>query len=221
MGTSTIRKQQIEQRSQQILQAALSLFCEKGIEETSIEEVAKTAGVGPATIYRYFETKAELAIAAGCAYWRKIAEAYLGELSGEEYQLMSGERQMHRIFHIFQMIFEKEYLFLKFLQEFDIFVRKYHIPKEKLAAYEDYILNLKPFVTDALEKGLQDRSIAFSYTVDEMYFSVTHTMLSLMQKLAYNGSLLSSDERIALSLQVRIAGELLLKGLGSEPQSPS
>lgn len=213
MGESEIRKQQMEQRTQQILHAALELFCEKGIGDTSVEEIAKAADVGPATIYRYFETKAELAISAGIAYWRRMAGKYTGVLAREEYEEMSGSRQMQCIFQIFERIFEEEFLFLKFLQEFDIFVRRYHISKERLAEYEECILNLKPYVTDALEKGLQDGSLDFPYTVDEVYFSVTHTLLSLMQKLSYNGSILSSDERVGLALQVRIAGELLMKGL--------
>ena len=60
MGESWIRRRQMEQRTQQILHSALELFYEKGIDDTSIEEVAKAANVGTATIYRYFETKAEL-----------------------------------------------------------------------------------------------------------------------------------------------------------------
>jgi hypothetical protein len=41
-------------------------------------------------------------------------------------------------------------------------------------------------------------------------------MLSLMQKLSYNGSMLLSDEIVKPALQLRIAGGLLLKGLGAE-----
>lgn len=216
MGESVIRKQQMEQRTRQILNATLELFCEKGIEDTSVEEAAKAAGVGPATIYRYFETKAELAISAGIAYWQKIAEKYVGALSEKKYMEMNGYCQMHRIFQIFIRIFEEEFMFLKFLQEFDIFVRRYNIPKERLTEYEECILNLKPYVTDALEKGLKDGSLDFPYTVEEVYFSIMHTLLSLMQKLSYNGYILSSDERIELVLQVRITGNLLLKGLAGK-----
>ncbi|MDE6662909.1 MAG: TetR/AcrR family transcriptional regulator [Lachnospiraceae bacterium] len=216
MGESVIRKQQMEQRTRQILNAALELFCEKGIEDTSVEEAAKAAGVGPATIYRYFETKAELAISAGIAYWQKIAEKYVCTLSEEKYIEKNGYCQMHCIFQIFIRIFEEEFKFLKFLQEFDIFVRRYNIPKERLTEYEECILNLKPYVTDALEKGLKDGSLDFPYTVEEVYFSIMHTLLSLMQKLSYNGYILSSDERIELVLQVRITGNLLLKGLAGK-----
>lgn len=214
MGESRIRKQQMEQRAQQILQAALELFCRKGIEDTSVEEVAKAAGVGPATIYRYYETKAELAISAGIAYWQKVADKYVEALSGEKYGEMSGSGQLQCIIQIFGEIFEKEQLFLKFLQEFDIFVRRYQIAKERLAEYEEGILNLKSYVTDALEKGLSDKSLDFPNTVDDVYFSMMHMLLSLMQKLSYNGSILLSDEQIDPALQVSIAGNLILRGLG-------
>lgn len=188
----------------------------QGIEDTSVEEIAKAAGVGPATIYRYFETKAQLAISAGIAYWQKVAGKYLDSLSQIAYQKLSGLQQMEYIFHIFSEIFQEELLFLKFLQEFDIFVQRYHISKERLGEYEEYILNLKPYMTNALEKGLRDGSLAFSYTADEIYFSVTHTLISLMQKLSLNGHILSSDERVGLALQVEIAGNLLLKGLAAK-----
>ncbi len=216
MGESMIRKQQMEQRTQQILHTALNLFCEKGIEDTSVDEIAKAAGVGPATIYRYFETKAELAVSAGTVYWQMVAGKYTDVLSQKDYQEQSGLRQMEWIFHIYSEFFEKEFLFLKFIQEFDIFIQRYHISKEHLENYEEQILNLRPYMTNALEKGLRDGSLIFSYTVDEIYFSITHTLLSLMQKLACSGHILSSDERVGLALQVEITGGLLLKGLSSE-----
>ena len=216
MGESWSRRRQMEQRTQQILHSALELFYEKGIDDTSIEEVAKAANVGTATIYRYFETKAELAISVGIVYWQEIADKYIGMMLQEEYRGLCGSRQLQQIFIILEKVLEEESLFLRFLQEFDIFVRKYKISKERLNDYEEKILNLKPYMTNALEKGLRDGSLAFSYTTDEIYFSVTHTLISLMQKLSLNGHILSSDERVGLALQVEIAGNLLLKGLAAK-----
>lgn len=213
MQESDTRKRQALCRSERILNAALEIFCEKGLEETSIEDIAARAKVGPATIYRYFNNKAELAVQSGIAYWKKVSEKYIFILETEDFQNHSGYEQMARIFDIFVRIFDEEYLFLKFLLEFDIFVQKYHISTEKLAEYENYILNLKPYVTNALEQGLKDHSLYFQWSVDEVYFSITHAMLSMMQKLSAHGHLLCSDERVNLILQVRIVKELFLKGL--------
>ncbi|MGW4958253.1 TetR/AcrR family transcriptional regulator [Nonomuraea sp. NPDC004186] len=43
-----------------ILNAALELFVERGVEGTSIEQIAKRAGVGKLTVYRRWSTKEDL-----------------------------------------------------------------------------------------------------------------------------------------------------------------
>lgn len=215
MIESVTRKRQSIRRSRKILEAALELFCERGIEETSIEEVAGCAGVGTATVYRYFTTKAELAVSSAIFYWEKISEKYVGRMETSAYLALSGKEQMEQILELFAELFEKEFSFWKFLYEFDAFVMKHQITWERLAEYEACILNLKQYVTSALEKGLEDGSLYFTHPVDEIYFTLTHLMLSLMQKLAAGGRLLSSDERVALSLQIKIAGEVLVRGLAA------
>ncbi|WNG83065.1 TetR/AcrR family transcriptional regulator [Mycobacterium sp. ITM-2016-00316] len=47
-----------------ILRAALALFIEKGVEGTSMEQIAKRAGVGKPTIYRRWSSKEEVIAAA-------------------------------------------------------------------------------------------------------------------------------------------------------------
>ncbi len=126
------------------------------------------------------------------------------------------EQRTQQILHSALELFYEKGIDDTSIEEFDIFVRKYKISKERLNDYEEKILNLKPYMTDALKKGLNDGSLYFSYNIDEVYFSVMHTMLSLMQKLSYNGSMLLSDEIVKPALQLRIAGGLLLKGLGAE-----
>jgi AcrR family transcriptional regulator len=49
-----------EERPQQILDAALSVFAEHGIDAAKLEEIAARAGVSKGTIYLYFPSKEEL-----------------------------------------------------------------------------------------------------------------------------------------------------------------
>lgn len=46
-----------------ILDAALHLFTRQGYENTSINQLAKAAGIGKGTIYGYFQTKSEIFLA--------------------------------------------------------------------------------------------------------------------------------------------------------------
>ena len=208
MRESAARMRRIQYRAQKILEAAMELFCEKGIEETSIDEIAERAGVGSATIYRYYETKAQLAIQSGVAYWRKIAGQYLNITDIEGYSDMTGREQLECIMDALIAIFERERGFLKYLQEFEVFVRRYAINMERLAEYEDSIMSLKPRVTDALEKGRQDGTLFFEWSA--------HTAFGVMKRFAWNGSMLELDSQVELILQVKIAVKLLIRGLAGE-----
>ena len=46
-----------------ILDAAFELFCEKGYDATSTDEIAQTAGVSKATVYAHFKSKEKLLLA--------------------------------------------------------------------------------------------------------------------------------------------------------------
>jgi AcrR family transcriptional regulator len=49
-----------ENRRKELIQVALRLFAERGIDGTAIPELAAAAGVGVGTIYRQFEDKGAL-----------------------------------------------------------------------------------------------------------------------------------------------------------------
>ena len=58
-----IREQKKTETRKAILDAAVRLFAEKGFAQTSMEALAREAGIGKATIYGYFSTKNEIFLA--------------------------------------------------------------------------------------------------------------------------------------------------------------
>jgi AcrR family transcriptional regulator len=58
-----IREQKKQQTHKAIIDAAIKLFTEKGFEATSMEELARAAGVGKSTIYGYFKAKNDIFLA--------------------------------------------------------------------------------------------------------------------------------------------------------------
>ena len=52
---------EFEKKRQQIMEAALIVFAEKGYEKATNKDIAEAAGVGsPGLIYHYFEDKGDL-----------------------------------------------------------------------------------------------------------------------------------------------------------------
>jgi AcrR family transcriptional regulator len=60
MGTAERRKREKEARVALITKSAAALFRKKGLENTSIEDVARAAELAKGTIYLYFNSKEEL-----------------------------------------------------------------------------------------------------------------------------------------------------------------
>src|SRR3954469_9287303 len=56
----SIQDQLIEARRNQILDAATTVFAEKGFHRTTIRDIARVAGIADGTIYNYFENKTAL-----------------------------------------------------------------------------------------------------------------------------------------------------------------
>jgi AcrR family transcriptional regulator len=82
---STARQRRKDARPQELLDAALELFVEKGFAATRSEEVAVRAGVSKGTLYLYYPSKEELlkavirqALAAKIAEGRAMAQGLQG-----------------------------------------------------------------------------------------------------------------------------------------------
>jgi len=57
----------VEARREQILEAAVALFAERGYVDTKIEDISNAIGVGKGLIYRYFDDKLDLLFHSLCA----------------------------------------------------------------------------------------------------------------------------------------------------------
>lgn len=75
------RRQQPEQRREEIVQAAIRLFCEKGYEGTTIRDIAREVGVAEGLIYHYFPSKNDLIWACWQRqYWHGLVIRILQEM---------------------------------------------------------------------------------------------------------------------------------------------
>lgn len=214
-SASGVRAAAKEQRRRHILDAAIPLFCRQGIDTTSMEELAAAAGIGSATIYRYFPTKAMLLSAAIKHCWEEKISLFLPLLQTPDFLGSSGKEQLDLILELFLKLYAQSPDFLRFLQEFDGYLKAGLLRQDELLEYEQLLQSLKRYATDALEKGLADGTLCFSESTDEVYFAVFHAMLSTTQKLALQGELLAMDRAVPGETQLRLLKRLILSGLST------
>ncbi len=73
-----------------ILESALKLYSEKGSKNTSVEDIAKKAGIGKGTIYLYFKSKEDIFIESviyAFSQWGKVLKEELEKIDSYEKRL--------------------------------------------------------------------------------------------------------------------------------------
>lgn len=73
---STRTQKRVERTRQRLLQAALAVFCEKGVEAATIEEVTDRADLGKGTFYRHFEGKESVLAALTADALDRLVESF-------------------------------------------------------------------------------------------------------------------------------------------------
>lgn len=82
---------------EKLLDSALSAFLDFGIKRTSMGEIARRAGISPATLYRRFESKNDLVEAVGV----REAQRYVAEIDERVRAVTEPDDQLVEIFVAF------------------------------------------------------------------------------------------------------------------------
>jgi len=84
-----------EEKRLDIASASIELFARKGIAQTSIEEIAKSAGVAKGTIYLYFKNKEEIIL----TIWDMLASRHQEAFQARINETMSAKEKILELFN--------------------------------------------------------------------------------------------------------------------------
>lgn len=209
------RRIENEKRKQKMIEAAFSCFSKKGVEAASIADIAAAAAFGEATVYRYFNNKETLALACGKWFWT-MAYDFVEEWSKTpEFQMQSGMEQVESLLWEAFAFYREHRDGFRLIHNLDGFLLSHKADPEQLLEYERAVDSLQPCLCDAIRKGKRDGSIDGSIETQELYYTVTTGIMSVMQKQAAAGNLLSSDRIVDSDKKVELFLELLIAGMKS------
>ncbi len=181
-----VEKDSIEMaaRNQRILEKGLMLFAEKGIEKVTMSEVARAAGVGVASLYRYYSTKPELVLAIGTWGWKR----YVEELTGRQYFTKLAERNGAEgvAFYLdaYLDLYRNHKALLRFNQFFNVYLQSAPMPADELAAYNAMVGALEQRFARIYSKGQEDGTLRGDVPEGEMFSTLTHLMLAAVTRYA-------------------------------------
>lgn len=164
-----------------ILESAFRIFSEKTIDAVNLTEVAKDAGVGAATVYRYFGSKTELVLEVSTWAWESF-------LRDNETRLDRRDRTAAQIYAFFLDSFIDLYRnhrdILRFNQFFNVYVQREDVTPEQLQPYNSMIGSRFRRFHECYEKGKVDRTLRTDIPEREIFSKTLHLMLAAVTRYA-------------------------------------
>lgn len=198
-----------------IFQSAFNLFSKNGMDAIAMTDIAKNAEIGVASLYRYFETKDEIAIRTAIWAWENQKKKILPFLETSDYSEKNGIGKLSDILELFSRLFAESQEFFRFIYFFDSYAVCEEISSERLIPYQNVILSVQKIVMDAIYEGISDGSVRSEFSEKEnlLYFSIMHTYFSTAQKLSLSGNLLEMDSTNEGLIQLKELGKILIEGI--------
>jgi AcrR family transcriptional regulator len=167
-----------------ITEGAEKAFLEKGLFDTAMEDVASLSGVTRRTLYRYFESKEDLAFEIACELlerWNRRQQGIFDALEGKGIERL-------RTF----LVKSARYLaahddIMKFMGEFDFYFKDdaSFVPGEAILARNDALGHESDgWLRRLLSAGIEDRSIRADVDLDLTVFTISNILWGYGQRIA-------------------------------------
>ena len=127
---------QKEETNRRILDAGFCIFSEMSIDKVSMANVANKAGIGIATLYRYYRTKPELVVAVGTHVWSNFIRDYTPIRNDDK---MTAVEELEFFLDSFLELYKNHKKLLCFNQFFNIYIRNEAVPKKALNSYNEMV----------------------------------------------------------------------------------
>lgn len=176
MGITERKEREKERRRQEIMQAAEHLFFTKGVQQTSMDEIAQKAELSKGTLYIYFNSKEDLQF----AIFRKGAELLIKEMLKSTQHLTSGLEkivQLGKVFIEFSIQHKNYFSLFSFFETHNLEILK--IKKQQI---EKYITEESPLaiVYNSVKEGIADGSIKAGQSAQVLATTLWTQLLGLL-----------------------------------------
>jgi len=180
MGIRERREREREQRRESIVAAAKKVFLQKGIENTTMVDIAREAELSKAALYLYFNSKEELTFEMLYLSFIRIDQLIeaAARKGGNGYERLRHAEEDFKKFYREQ----PEYIFFTFILE----RHADSISRERPATVKCMRLidKIQRRIMDLLEKGIEDGSVRPELDAEKTAVLFLHIVPIFMQRVS-------------------------------------
>lgn len=166
-----------------VTNTALDCFIKKGINKTTLSEIAAASGLTERSIYRYYKSKEDLIIASTFCYWERVQSYMSEELRKHNFTELSGIEQISIILKSYSNMLLVDPEGIRFSLDAEVALyqvgKNNHVVNRPPERFETYSGPL----SIAVRKGLADGTVSPTANIKELYYNAYDSILGMMQRL--------------------------------------
>ena len=175
---------EMEERKRRLLDVGFALFSARSIESVSMQQIADTAGLGIATLYRYFPRKQEFVIAVGSERWKMIDEESREKSTRTGILKKSVKEQFSYFLESFIDLYREHRDLLCFNYDFNRYIQISDVKSEELRTHIHSIEVFRASFSGIYERGMQSGELRKDVTEEQMFSASVHLMLAAATRYA-------------------------------------
>lgn len=196
-----------ELREQAIIEAATTVFTQKGIEKATMQDVAKEANLGIATLFRYFPKKDKLVVAVAAVRISRILQRFEAVANGPGTALAKIAHIMDQFIADLEQGEESDF---KFTENFESYAAHAPEPLDEIERFNDIYRAVSREYAKIIAAGRTDGSIRNDVPLAETLTTVMNVYGIFTRKLSLQNNILTFVSDLEAGSQLQILKEILL-----------
>lgn len=200
---------EMSEKNRRILEEGFRIFAEQTIEKVKMTDVAEAAGVGIATLYRYYATKTALVLAISTYGWKAYTQSNYQKTVEPELRNTTAAEDYSFYLDSFLDLYRNHRNLLRFNQFFNVYIQSESISVEEINPYTEMIRTIESRFEKIWQKGKQDGTLRTDISAKKIFSQTLHLMLAAATRyavgLVYNDGETDPEEELLLLKEMLIA----------------
>ena len=171
-------------RRARLLEAGFRLMSARTIEAVKLSEIANEAGIGIATLYRYFKTKPALVIEIGTVLWKKYYVEVEKAYAARGGAVMNAAEEMEFFLDSIIELYRSHKDVLRFNRNFDTYVKHQECTAEQMRPYNEAVNVFATKFHTVYRKAKKDGTIDTRIPEKRLFVGTLYAVLSVAGKFA-------------------------------------
>ena len=201
---------EMAERRERMLSEGFRIFSQKSIEVVTMQEIAKASGLGVATVYRYFRTKAALVIAIGAKIWKDYAVEVEKMYQARGGDAMNAAEELAFFLDSFIDLYQNHKDVLRFIRSFETYIRYENVPEEDVRVYNEVVDGFARKFHAVYEKAERDGTLRLELPEKKFFYTIMYIMLSASEKFA-EGLVYPSEYEEDMTEELALLKDMILK----------